>query len=375
MTPGEIKIVKVEYFTIERYFIRDIVHGLAKNYKTGNLIIRLTDEKGRVGYGEGVPRFYVTGETFEGALKQINQSVPDMVCNRTFSPNNVLPFSREIINNDFAVQFPSVACALEIALLDLSGKALGVPCSSLLDQTGDYQATTLIYSAIIPIIKDPNEIETVLKLVQNLKFRQVKLKLGFEGDMTFLEKVRIELGESCDIRVDVNGAWTPEQTLDNLPRLVRFGVSCLEEPIKGGDLLTLAEIREKSGIPLMADESVCSLEDAARLINNNAVDALNLKLSKLGGASRCLEIAQLARSHGVSVQLGCQVGELGILSAAGRHIASVIPGLMHLEGCLTRFFVRDVIREDLSPGPGGFSEPLNSPGLGITIIEQELLSG
>jgi len=203
----------------------------------------------------------------------------------------------------------------------------------------------------------------------------VKVKLGFEDDMAFLKKIRSELGADCDMRVDVNGAWTPEQTLGNLPGLVDLGISCLEEPITSPDLQIWAEIREKSGVPIMADESVCNLEDAIRLIHHKAVDAFNLKLSKLGGASRCLEIAQLARRHGISVQLGCQVGELGILSAAGRHLASATPGLVHLEGCLTRFFVRDVIHEDLSPGPGGLAEPLNGPGLGINIIEQELISG
>lgn len=375
MTPGEIKIARVEAFTIERHFTREITHSLAKNHKTANLILRLTDEEGRVGYGEGVPRFYVTGETLENSRKQIDQHVPDLVCGRTFPPNQVLLFSREIMSDDYASQYPSVACALEIALLDLSGKVLELPCSYFLDQANRNKTSPLIYSAIVPIIKQPKELKTVLASIQSLKFKQVKVKLGFDDDMAFLKEIRNELGTDCDLRVDVNGAWTSEQTLSNLPGLVDLNISCLEEPITSSDLHLWAEIREKSGVPIMADESVCSLEDATRLIHHGAVDAFNLKLSKLGGASRCLEIAQLARYHKIAVQLGCQVGELGVLSAAGRHLASVIPGLVHIEGCLTRFFVRDVIHEDLSPGSGGLAEPLNGPGLGIKIIEQELISG
>lgn len=374
MKSQEIEIKTVESFIIERPFTKEIAHGLATNSRTSNLILRLKDGKGRVGYGEGVPRSYVTGESPAGSFEQLKKYVPEMLVGRAFFPEDVMGFSEDVMHDEFSSEFPSVACALEIALLDLAGKAMGLPCSRFLCRTNRKKAFPLVYSAVLTIIKDPNELKKTLGLIQSLKFKQVKVKLGFEGDMGFLEEINGRLGKDCDIRVDVNGAWSLEQTINNLPVLHELGISCIEEPITSRDPRMWSEIREKSRIPIMADESLCRMDDATTLINHNAVDAVNIKLSKLGGPGRCSEIAQLAQSHGISVQLGCQVGELGILSAAGRHLAAVTPGLIYLEGCLTRFFVQDIIYEDLSPGPGGFAEPLEGPGLGINVLYQELIS-
>jgi L-alanine-DL-glutamate epimerase-like enolase superfamily enzyme len=103
------------------------------------------------------------------------------------------------------------------------------------------------------------------------------------------------------------------------------------------------------------------------------VDGFNLRLSKNGGPARTLDIFNMAQKAGFVCQLGCQVGELGILSAAGRHFASTRPELIHLEGSLTRFFLaKDIIDENLSPLLFGEAPPLTGPGLSVTIRESVL---
>ena len=99
----------------------------------------------------------------------------------------------------------------------------------------------------------------------------------------------------------------------------------------------------------------------------------NIRLSKCGGLLASLEIAELARQSGISYQLGCQVGETGILSAAGRHFASCVDDVKYLEGSYAKFLLaEDIVAEDISLGYGGFVRPLTGTGLGVTVNEKVL---
>jgi muconate cycloisomerase len=123
----------------------------------------------------------------------------------------------------------------------------------------------------------------------------------------------------------------------------------------------------------MADESIVTIHDAQELIENKAVDYFNLRLSKCGGLYKTLAIADLARSAGIGIQLGCQVGETAILSAAGRHLAAYLKDLRFVEGSYsTHLLVEDISGKAIVFGPGGRADILTGVGLGITICEELL---
>ncbi len=123
----------------------------------------------------------------------------------------------------------------------------------------------------------------------------------------------------------------------------------------------------------MLDESLCCLEDAERAISGGTCDLFNLRLSKCGGIVACIRLADLARRHGLGYQLGCQVGETGILSAAGRHFACNVGGIRYLEGSYDRFLVREtLIRENLTFGRRGRAARLTGAGLGITVNDRRV---
>jgi muconate cycloisomerase len=215
--------------------------------------------------------------------------------------------------------------------------------------------------------------DQVLAVIKTMGMSQVKVKAGRPDDLSRLRRVRQTLGPEADLRLDVNGAWTVDQALTSIPELAEVGLSSVEQPVAKEDFAGLARLRQGTGVRIVADESCCTADHARELIDLQAVDGLNLKLSKCGGFSRTLDIMALADRAGVFCQLGCQVGELGILSAAGRHLASARPDLAHREGCLTRFFLgRDLIAEDLSPGPGGWVPAPQGPGLGVQVLEERI---
>ena len=102
-------------------------------------------------------------------------------------------------------------------------------------------------------------------------------------------------------------------------------------------------------------------------------DAFNLRLSKCGGFIPTLRLAQFAAARGLFCQLGCQVGETGILSAAGRHFAASVGGLRYLEGSYDRHLVRNrLTAEDVTFARGGLAPALTRPGLGVTVDAAKL---
>jgi len=202
---------------------------------------------------------------------------------------------------------------------------------------------------------------------------EIKVKVGHEGDLDLVAKVRRTFDPKTDLRVDVNGVWSTEDAIKKILVLQELGISAVEQPVAKNNLKGLAEVTRKVKPLILADESLCTEADAQALIEARAVSGFNLRLSKCGGPARTLKLLNMARQAGLACQLGCQVGELGLLSAAGRHFAATQPDLIHLEGCLTRFFLtRDIIKEDLSPGSGAKAAPLTGSGLGVTVLDSAL---
>jgi muconate cycloisomerase len=118
----------------------------------------------------------------------------------------------------------------------------------------------------------------------------------------------------------------------------------------------------------MLDESLCSRIDGERAIHDGLCDLFNLRISKCGGFIPSLRLAQLAKQHGLGYQLGCQIGESAILSAAGRHFACSVAGLRYLEGSYDRHLVREALgEENLTFGWGGRAAALPGIGLGFHV--------
>ena len=123
----------------------------------------------------------------------------------------------------------------------------------------------------------------------------------------------------------------------------------------------------------MADESIVTLADARALINTDACDFFNLRLSKCGGLSRTLRVARMAEANGIRLQVGCQVGETAILSAAARHLVAYLESVAFVEGSYgTLLLEEDVSREPVHFGHGGRASLLKGQGLGVNVREEVL---
>jgi muconate cycloisomerase len=206
-------------------------------------------------------------------------------------------------------------------------------------------------------------------------FHQVKVKVGAAGidDADALERIRGILGSQVDLRLDANEAWTLANLEAMLAPLLPYQITSLEQPVPHEEVDGLAAVRSRVETPIMLDESLCSVTDAQRAIEFGLCDLFNLRLSKCGGFVPSLRLAAMAHRAGLGYQLGCQVGETGILSAAGRHFASSVGEIRYLEGSYDRFLVKEQLtKEDLTFGYGGHAKAITAPGLGIHINLDQL---
>jgi muconate cycloisomerase len=118
----------------------------------------------------------------------------------------------------------------------------------------------------------------------------------------------------------------------------------------------------------MLDESLCGMVDAQRAVDGKLCDLFNIRLSKCGGFIPSVRLAQFARRHGLGYQLGCQVGETAVLSAAGRHFATSVADIRYLEGSYDRHLVRESLGvEDVTFRRGGWAPLLNGTGLAVRL--------
>ena len=350
------------------------------------LIVRCMLSDGSVGWGEGLPRTYVTGESIGSVWRHLRATdfagwartpvthpedvvglMDDLTLAEVPADDGVVP--RRCFGN-------AVRCAVELSLLDAVGRARNVSLSDVMATV--FAAAGLIrpvpevhYSGVATSSVGLRQWRTALKM-KAYGFRQVKVKVGTCGvdDVRFLQRLRRMLGAGVDLRLDANEAWSPDEVVERVSRLAPFGVSSVEQPVRHTDVQSLSEIRPHLAVPVMLDESLCCTEDAERAINAATCDLFNLRISKCGGMVACLRLAKLAREHGLGYQLGCQVGETGILSAAGRHLACTVDGFRYLEGSYDKFLVADrLTKENLTIRYGGRGRSLAGPGLGITVDE------
>lgn len=366
-------------FVVRLPLKRPFRHASAAREESENVLVRCELADGTLGWGEGVPRSYVTGETPEGCLAQLAatpvaaQLAADCgdwpavlrLC-ESFMPVVDREDPRGCYGN-------ALRCAVELSILDAFARLFGEPVSTAASH----------FAAARPIVK-PHELPPYgvvidagnralwrKALVRRLYgFRDCKVKVGAAGDddAARLRTIRRWIGSRIDLRLDANEAWRADELRARLQPLTQFGISCVEQPVPHAEVAALAELREQIGVPVMLDESFTGMVDAQAAIAGRTCDLFNIRLSKCGGFLASLRLAAVAQDAGIGYQLGCHPGETGVLSAAGRHWATAVAGIRYLEGSYDRYLFRRLpTNEDITFGYGGRAPLLAGPGLGVTM--------
>ena len=267
-----------------------------------NVIVRLTDDDGIEGYGEAAPNRYY-GESVSTVTAALGQFKPILERADPLSLESIeAQLSRVLRGN------ASAKGAVSSALHDLVGKRLGLPVYRL----WGLDTSQLPESSFTIAIAENAELER--RVIEARDYPILKVKLGTDRDMEIVRMVR-EAAPRKRLRVDANAGWTAKQAVRMSDFLADHGVEMIEQPVPANDIEGLRFVRERSKLPVFADESCLVATDVAKLAG--AVDGINIKLAKCGSLREALRMVHTARALDLQVMAGCMIeSSLGISAIA-----------------------------------------------------------
>lgn len=396
---------------------RPFRHAAAQRAFSTPFILEIELFGGAVGYGETHIRDYVTGERPDELVDTLREVfLPRLMRFRA----DGLPAAVEQIaalpeRDALGRTATGLRAAVELALLDACGRAFGRPITDLAGWFGALPFRSAVgkrpsksplaappnvptdtkhgdgarilrsapdsplprYSGVISA-EDTRTVRSAILKMRILGLRDFKLKVGDPDDDARLRAAVDALGRSLrtgrnTLRLDANGAWDRGEALDRMKRWAGLPIACVEQPLPRGAEDEWGALAQHTSIPLMADESLVTAQDAQRLFQLGAANAFNIRLAKNGGLLPSIQLAIEARRRGIVYQLGCLVGETSVLSAAGRLFLQMVPGVRFAEGCYGRFLIEgDVVRRPVQIGWGGRVKLPRGPGLGVEVDRARL---
>jgi muconate cycloisomerase len=372
------KIQEARVFSIRIPFTLEVTHGMASRSFCDSFIIRITTDAG-TGYGEALVREYVSGSLGEptGAAGRLAPAAG--IAGKLLAPlaDRNLPWSdlRTLLETmEVAPRELPILCGLEGALLDCACRAETTDVYGLLGMRP--ALTEIVYGGTLPML--PAEArKRFVGLFRQYRLPNLRVKVGRDPayvDET-LAMVRDAFGPGYDVRVDANASWRYEDAVEIAPLLRKHGVRLIEEPFGRDREENLAFLPDAaaSGFSLAADESALTQADVRAMASSRTFQMVNIRLAKNGGVLRSLAMRAAALEGGLSIQMGCHVGETGILSAMGRAAASLMPDARYVDGSYDGFILAgNITTESFTFGTGGRAPVITGRRCGYEVDEGKL---
>ncbi|WP_454850936.1 mandelate racemase/muconate lactonizing enzyme family protein [Rhizobium binxianense] len=263
---------------------------------------------------------------------------------------------------------PQAKAAVDCALHDLLARRLNVPVSTLLGGVVRNEVPILRILAI----KSPEQMAAQARRLVDQGYRYLKIKVHGEVDLDVarVAAIRREAGADVHLTIDANQAYSPKDAVTAILRMAEHGIELVEQPVAAEDIEGLSLVTRMVPVVVEADEAAGSLAEVHDLVCNRRVDAVSLKIPKLGGIRNTLAAAQLCEAAGIRYRLGAAVGSR-LLSAFAIHVACALPGADYacelgeferlLEDPFTGLAVENGMLR-LPAGPGAGVRRIDGPG-------------
>ena len=323
-----------------------------------DVVVEIHTDSGEVGYGEAPPTGVITGDTTGAIIGAIQDHIAKTIVGR-----DVDDFENLMIAvNSCILKNTSAKAAVDMALWDLYGQLYKTPVYKMLGGSRKSITTDITIS-----VNDPDTMAKDAVDAINRGYDCLKVKVGKESekDIARLSAIRQAVPKETLIRIDANQGWTPKEAVRILNGMQEKGldIEFVEQPVKGHDFDGLKYVTERSYVPVPADESVFSPEDALKIMQMRAADMVNIKLMKCGGIYNGLKIASAAEVYGVECMIGCMLeAKISVNAAVHLACAKQIITKIDLDGPV-------LCSEDPIIGGAIFDEKTitvsDEPGLGI----------
>jgi muconate cycloisomerase len=285
------------------------------------------------------------------------------------------PGQVETLTKKFRLAFAGnyfTKAAVEMALWDIAGKAAGKPVYELLGgKVREFVTTKWSVSGV-----EPEKAAEIANWAVGQGFKAMKVKVGIEpeGDFARAQAVRNAIGPGIKLGMDANGGWSVDAAAAAIQRLKKLGIYFAEQPVPPEEIAFMAALRKQIGMPLVADESIYTLQDAMVLKQLEAADVFSIYVGKAGGIGPAKAIADFGEKNGILCTIGSNL-ELGVGSAAMVHLGMACRGVAAEDfpcDIIGPFYYEDdIVREPLpiNPGRAGANQ---KPGLGVELDEQKV---
>jgi L-alanine-DL-glutamate epimerase-like enolase superfamily enzyme len=329
-----------------------------------HVVVVIRTKDGLKGYGECSPFMTINGETVDTCF-MVGQLLAKVLLgkNPLQLEDCALLMDRLIWGNS------SIKSAFSIALYDIAAQEAGLPLWAFLGGKKD----KALFTDYTVSLSNTQKMAADALQIKELGYGVVKVKLGGRGedDIERIRAIRDAIGNEMPLRIDANQGWSAETAIATLKALAPCNIQHCEEPIPRWDFMNLPKVRAQSPIPIMADESCCDHHDAARLIQLQACDSLNIKLGKSSGFLNAQKIVALANAADMPMQVGGFLeSRLGFTASA--HLALSSKNIIHFDFDTPLMQIDDPVTGGLSYGNGGEVTLPDTPGLGAGIDKQFL---
>ncbi len=346
-------------------------HASAERSMTEALWVEATTESGAVGFGEGCPREYVSAETVATARAFVAMLRDDWIA----TIQDVHSLSEWVRVHRLEIdRNPAAWTAVELAMLDAFGKERDCSIETLLglpSLVGQFRYTAVLGDGSF------DRFQAQLNRYLKLGFQQFKIKLS--GVLAHdLGKVRAlsEAGVTGDaVRADANNCWTEVDVAAKHLEDLDYRFLAIEEPLAPDDLEGLKELAGRLETQIILDESCLREDQLAGMPEPKSTWIVNLRVSKMGGLLRSLEVVRSIRTLGIGMVIGAHVGETSILTRAALTVANCSRDiLISQEGAFgTHLLTFDVVQPPLMFDTGGVINIdklrlAGFPGLGLNIF-------
>ena len=346
--------IKIRPLNLEPLLALKVAYGSYEVFEY--VLLELITDGGLTGLGEAAPDVAVTGETQSTDLAALQAAREVLIGKDPYDLETILQELEELIPHA-----PAARAAVDMALYDLMGKAVGIPVYRLL---GGAARESVIAYPVIPLDTPQIMAATALQFTAGAKTLKLKIGTSIEEDVARLAAIRAAIGYEIKLRVDVNQGWGDAKTAITAIRVLQeFDLEYVEQPVRDADIDGMAAVCRAVDIPIMADESLHSPADAREIIAQQAADMFNIKLMKCGGILRALEILSLAEAAGIPCIVG-SMGESSIASSAAVHL-SVARNILACEAIGPLFVKNDPATGFLVDMQRMLLLPAQAPGLGV----------
>lgn len=221
---------------------------------------------------------------------------------------------------------PQAKAAIDCALHDLLARSLNVPLNVLLG--GPIRDRVPILRILA--IKTPAEMAEQAQRLVDRGYRYLKIKVHGEvdEDVARVAAIRRQVGDDVHLTIDANQSYTAKDAVMAVSRMAVHRIDLVEQPVPIGDTEGLALVTRMVPVTVEADEAAGSLQEVYELVSKRAVDAVSLKIPKLGGLRNTIAAARICEAGGVRYRLGAAVGSR-LLGAHALHLACTLPGVTY----------------------------------------------